>query len=62
MTRGPLAICYGTRPQVIKASMLIEASKARFPLLTMDTGQHYDYKLNEVFYEQLGRASCRERV
>jgi UDP-GlcNAc3NAcA epimerase len=54
VTRGPLAICYGTRPQVIKASMLIEASKDRFPLLTMDTGQHYDYKLNEVFYEQLG--------
>jgi UDP-GlcNAc3NAcA epimerase len=54
VTPGPLAICYGTRPQVIKASMLIEASKARFPLLTMDTGQHYDYKLNEVFYEQLG--------
>ena len=54
MTRGPLAICYGTRPQVIKASMLIEASRSSFPLLTMDTGQHYDYKLNEVFYEQLG--------
>jgi len=54
VTHGPLAICYGTRPQVIKASMLIEASKARFPLLTVDTGQHYDYKLNEVFYEQLG--------
>ena len=54
MTRGPLAICYGTRPQVIKASMLIESSRARFPLLTLDTGQHYDYKLNEVFYEQLG--------
>ena len=54
MTRGPVAICYGTRPQVIKASMLIEASEARWPLLTLDTGQHYDYKLNEVFYEQLG--------
>jgi UDP-N-acetylglucosamine 2-epimerase len=54
VTRGPLAICYGTRPQVIKASILIEASKTRFPLLTLDTGQHYDYKLNEVFYEQLG--------
>jgi UDP-N-acetylglucosamine 2-epimerase len=54
VTRGPLAVCYGTRPQVIKASMLIEACKARFPLLTLDTGQHYDYKLNEVFYEQLG--------
>jgi len=49
-----LAICYGTRPQVIKASMLIEASAARWPLLTIDTGQHYDYELNAVFYEQLG--------
>lgn len=54
MTHGPVAICYGTRPQVIKASMLIEASQAHWPLLTMDTGQHYDYKLNQVFYEQLG--------
>jgi UDP-GlcNAc3NAcA epimerase len=51
---GVLAICYGTRPQVIKASMLIEATAARWPLLTMDTGQHYDYELNAVFYEQLG--------
>jgi UDP-N-acetylglucosamine 2-epimerase len=49
-----LAICYGTRPQVIKASMLIEAAAARWPLVTVDTGQHYDYELNAVFYEQLG--------
>jgi len=49
-----LAICYGTRPQVIKASVLIEASAARWPLVTVDTGQHYDYELNAVFYEQLG--------
>jgi UDP-N-acetylglucosamine 2-epimerase len=34
--------------------MLIEAAAQRFPILTVDTGQHYDYKLNEVFYEQLG--------
>jgi UDP-GlcNAc3NAcA epimerase len=54
MSRAPVAICYGTRPQVIKASMLIQASAERWPLLTVDTGQHYDYKLNEVFYEQLG--------
>jgi len=51
---GPLAICYGTRPQVIKASMLIEASAKHWPLVTVDTGQHYDYSLNELFYEQLG--------
>lgn len=34
--------------------MLIEASARRWPLVTVDTGQHYDYSLNEVFYEQLG--------
>ncbi len=54
MKDGPVAICYGTRPQIIKASMLIEASARRWPLLTLDTGQHYDYELNQVFYEQLG--------
>jgi UDP-N-acetylglucosamine 2-epimerase len=54
VSNGVLAICYGTRPQVIKASMLIEASAQRWPLVTVDTGQHYDYELNEVFYEQLG--------
>jgi UDP-GlcNAc3NAcA epimerase len=50
----PVAICYGTRPQIIKASILIEASARRWPLLTVDTGQHYDYELNQLFYEQLG--------
>ncbi|MEO8564130.1 MAG: UDP-N-acetyl glucosamine 2-epimerase [bacterium] len=54
MSGAPLAICYGTRPQVIKASMLIEACTTRWPVLTVDTGQHYDYALNELFYEQLG--------
>ena len=54
MSEGRLAICYGTRPQIIKVSLLIEASAERWPLLTVDTGQHYDYELNAVFYEQLG--------
>ncbi len=34
--------------------MLIEACTTRWPVLTVDTGQHYDYALNELFYEQLG--------
>ena len=51
---APLALCYGTRPQVVKASMLAEALGARWPLLTIDTGQHYDYELNALLYEQLG--------
>lgn len=54
MSGAPVAICYGTRPQVIKASMLIEASAKRWPLVTVDTGQHYDFALNELFYQQLG--------
>ena len=52
--RAPLAICYGTRPQVIKASMLAETLRERWELLTVDTGQHYDYELNALLYEQLG--------
>jgi UDP-N-acetylglucosamine 2-epimerase len=54
VTGREIAICYGTRPQVIKASRLIETCAARWPLVTVDTGQHYDYDLNAVFYEQLG--------
>jgi UDP-N-acetylglucosamine 2-epimerase len=50
----PLAVCYGTRPQVIKASVLLDALSARWDVLSMDTGQHYDYELNALQYEQLG--------
>ncbi len=51
---APLAICYGTRPQVIKASVLLDALGERWGLLSVDTGQHYDYELNALQYEQLG--------
>jgi UDP-N-acetylglucosamine 2-epimerase len=54
MEGRPLAICFGTRPQVIKASILIEAAAPHWPLLTVDTGQHYDYEMNAIFFEQLG--------
>ena len=50
----PLAVCYGTRPQVIKASILVEELSHDWPVLTMDTGQHYDYELNALLYQQLG--------
>lgn len=52
--KAPLAICYGTRPQVIKASVLVEVLGQQWDLLTVDTGQHYDYELNALLYEQLG--------
>ncbi|MEO8637069.1 MAG: UDP-N-acetyl glucosamine 2-epimerase [Gemmatimonadales bacterium] len=51
-----IALCYGTRPQVIKASVLRRALAAIGPVHAIDTGQHYDYALNALLYEQLGVA------
>ncbi|MFL5536973.1 MAG: non-hydrolyzing UDP-N-acetylglucosamine 2-epimerase [Gemmatimonadales bacterium] len=48
-----LALCFGTRPQVIKASVLLRALRSHWPVMTIDTGQHYDYELNGLLYEQL---------
>ena len=49
-----LALCYGTRPQVVKASVLLQILRARGPVVAIDTGQHYDFELNELLYRQLG--------
>ena len=49
-----LIFCYGTRPQVIKASRLTPALREHFRVVTVDTGQHYDYELNGLLYQQLG--------
>jgi len=51
-----IALCYGTRPQVIKASVLRRALATLGPVYAIDTGQHYDYALNALLYEQLGVA------
>ncbi len=48
-----VTLCFGTRPQVIKASVLLPALRARWPVTTVDTGQHYDFELNRLLYEQL---------
>ena len=54
MDRTDIALCYGTRPQVIKASALRGPLDRLGAVLAVDTGQHYDYELNALFYEQLG--------
>ena len=51
-----IALCYGTRPQVIKASRLRPALAAGHRVFAVDTGQHYDYALNALLYRQLGVA------
>jgi len=48
-----VALCYGTRPQIIKASRIRRALEGLAPVLAIDTGQHYDYELNELLYRQL---------
>jgi UDP-GlcNAc3NAcA epimerase len=54
MDRTDIALCYGTRPQVIKASALRGPLDRLGTVLTIDTGQHYDYELDALLYEQLG--------
>jgi UDP-N-acetylglucosamine 2-epimerase len=53
-TSHTLALCYGTRPQTIKASALRHALSPAWRVLAVDTGQHYDYAMNALLYEQLG--------
>jgi UDP-N-acetylglucosamine 2-epimerase len=49
-----MALCYGTRPQIVKASVLLDALRRRWPVVSIDTGQHYDFELNGLLYRQLG--------
>lgn len=50
----PVALFFGTRPQVIKASVLRDALSRVGPVLAIDSGQHYDYAMHQVHYDQLG--------
>lgn len=49
-----IALFFGTRPQVIKASVLRDCLAVVGPVVAVDTGQHYDYTLHRVHYDQLG--------
>ena len=52
-----IALCYGTRPQVIKASVLRQSLATLGGVHAIDTGQHYDHALNALLYQQLGVAA-----
>lgn len=51
---APIVLFFGTRPQVIKASVLRDALAVAGPVVAVDTGQHYDYAMHQVHYDQLG--------
>lgn len=57
MPRIKLINIVGTRPQIIKASAISRAIRIHFSdritELTIHTGQHYDKKLSDVFFDEL---------
>jgi UDP-N-acetylglucosamine 2-epimerase (non-hydrolysing) len=43
----------GARPNYVKLAAIYNAFSKLFDHVVVDTGQHYDYEMNKVFYEQL---------
>ncbi|MHA2431237.1 MAG: non-hydrolyzing UDP-N-acetylglucosamine 2-epimerase [Promethearchaeota archaeon] len=46
--------CIGIRPDIIRLSQIIKKLDHYFENILVDSGQHYDYNLNKIFYDQLG--------
>ena len=46
--------CIGIRPDIIRLSQILKKLDNYFENIIVDSGQHYDYNLNKIFYEQLG--------
>ena len=49
-----LMIIVGTRPEIIRLSMVIRKCRRYFDVMLVHTGQNYDYSLNGVFFRDLG--------
>lgn len=43
----------GARPQFIKHAPIELAARGVFEMVTIHTGQHYDYKMSQVFFDEL---------
>lgn len=56
MTIKTIASIVGARPQFVKAAPVSRALASAFDEKLIHTGQHYDYGMSEVFFEQLGIA------
>ena len=53
-----VALVIGTRPQIVKSAPIIrEAGRRSLDLDVVHTGQHYDYGLSRVFFNELGLPS-----
>ena len=50
-----LAVIVGTRPQIIKTAPVINTmlKNRNFDVVIVHTGQHYDYELSKIFFQEL---------
>lgn len=53
MEKLKLITIIGTRPELIKLSVIIKKCDLYFNHILVHTGQNYDYTLNEIFYKDL---------
>ena len=54
MSRLKLMTIIGTRPEIIRLSVVIIKCDRYFDQIFVHTGQNYDYELNQVFFDDLG--------
>ncbi len=54
MKKLKLMTIVGTRPEIIRLSEVIKCCDKYFDHLLVHTGQNYDYRLNGIFFEDLG--------
>lgn len=43
----------GPRPNYFKLATVYDVFSLLFEHIVVDTGQHYDYKMNRIFFDQL---------
>jgi UDP-N-acetylglucosamine 2-epimerase len=48
-----IATIIGARPQFIKYGLLSKELREKHQIILIHTGQHYDYRMNKVFFDQL---------
>ena len=51
----------GNRPQFIKAAPVARALEGLCDHVLVNTGQHYDADLSQIFFEELGLRPARSR-
>ena len=53
MKKLKVATIIGTRPEIIRLSIIIKKCDQFFDHILIHTGQNYDYELNEIFFNEL---------